>query len=88
MELEIWKTRADARRERVQYLNETGSCGYIFSWDNVALRGPNPCGKFKAVIAFSFLSAICWLASAFIGFLWVRDHEHRYRRRAFYRSRV
>lgn len=74
-------------RREIQYLNETGSCGYVFSWD-VTLRGDNPCGKFKAVIAFSFLSAICWLVSAFIGLIWVRDHEHRYRRRAFYRSSV
>lgn len=52
------------------------------------LRGPDQCGKWKAVIAFSFLSAICWLVSGLIGILWVRDHERRTYRRRWYRSRV
>lgn len=69
----------------VNYLD--GSCGRVFAWSNVALRG-DLCGRFKAIIAFSFLSAICWLVSAIIGFMWVRDHENRYRRRTWYRSRV
>ena len=80
------RTRLTDMRREIQYLNET-PCGYVFTWD-VTLRGDNPCGKFKAVIAFSFLSAICWLVSAFIGLVWVRDHERRYRRRVFYRSGV
>ncbi|RYP23201.1 hypothetical protein DL767_008884 [Monosporascus sp. MG133] len=71
----------------VNYLD--GSCGRVFSWIDVTLRGDNLCGRFKAVIAFSFLSAICWLVSAIIGFMWVRDHENRrYRRRTWHRSRV
>jgi hypothetical protein len=66
-----------------------GSCGGTFNWDNIALRGDDQCGKWKAVIAFSFLSAICWLVSAIIGIIWVRDHERKqYRRRNFGRSRV
>ena len=65
------------------------SCGYIFDWGGFAFRGVNQCGNWKAVIAFSFLSAICWLASAIIGIIWVRDHERRaYRRRTWGRSRV
>jgi hypothetical protein len=72
------------------------SCGYIFNWGNVAPRG-SQCGKFKAIIAFSFLSAICWLVSALLGLFWVRGHERRaavadshitHRRRWYRRSRV
>lgn len=72
----------------VNWLN--GSCGYAFDWDGIALRGSDSCGKFKAVVAFTFLSAICWLCSAIIGLVWVRDHETRaYRRRTYWsRSRV
>ncbi|ETS81346.1 hypothetical protein PFICI_06348 [Pestalotiopsis fici W106-1] len=66
-----------------------GSCGGAFNWDNIALRGNDQCGKWKAVIAFAFLSAICWLVSAIVGIIWVRDHERReYRRRTWGRSRV
>ncbi|KAI0813370.1 integral membrane protein [Xylaria sp. FL0064] len=71
----------------VSYLD--GSCGAVFNWTNVAFRG-DQCGKWKAVIAFSFLSAICWLVSSIVGLIWVRDRESRaYRRRAWSsRSRV
>ncbi|QPH04830.1 hypothetical protein C2857_002173 [Epichloe festucae Fl1] len=50
------------------------SCGAIFRWDNVSPRG-DQCGRFKAALAFSFLSAILWLASALIGIFWVRNRE-------------
>lgn len=50
------------------------SCGAIFHWDNVSPRG-DECGRFKAALAFSFLSAILWLASALIGIFWVRNRE-------------
>jgi hypothetical protein len=69
------------------------SCGYVFDWDNVSPRGDS-CGKWKAVIAFSFLSAILWLVSALIGIFWVRSHtrpvvaDTSVRRRRWYRSRV
>ncbi|KAK2593983.1 hypothetical protein QQS21_008293 [Conoideocrella luteorostrata] len=69
------------------------TCGALFAWDNVALRG-DQCGKFKAAIAFSFLSAILWLVSALIGIFWVRKHEHStaradvHHRRRWYRRRV
>jgi len=65
-----------------------GSCGYIFNWEGVELHGVDQCGNWKAVIAFSFISAILWLVSAIIGVLWVRDHERRYTRRTWGRSRV
>lgn len=71
----------------VNFLN--GTCGYIFDWGNVSFRNGDQCGKWKAVIAFSFLSAICWLVSAIVGVLWVREKETRaYRRRTWYRTRV
>ncbi|KAI0537231.1 marvel domain-containing protein [Xylaria digitata] len=63
----------------VNYLD--GSCGSVFNWSNVSFRG-DQCGKWKAIIAFSFLSAICWLASSIVGILYVRDRDTRaYRRR-------
>ncbi|GAO17934.1 uncharacterized protein UV8b_00373 [Ustilaginoidea virens] len=70
------------------------SCGALFDWDNVSPRG-DQCGKFKADLAFSFLSAVLWLASALIGIFWVRSHERRaadadahHGRHWFRRSRV
>lgn len=72
-----------------------GSCGNVFNWGNIRPMGDS-CGKFKADIAFSFLLAICFLASALIGLFWVRSRERkirevpvRSRRRGWYgRSRV
>jgi len=68
------------------------SCGAVFNWSNVA-PGGDPCGKWKADIAFCFLSAIFWLVSALIGVFWVRDHTTTHahtssRRRWYRRSRV
>ncbi|KAF4507942.1 hypothetical protein G6O67_004387 [Ophiocordyceps sinensis] len=60
------------------------SCGAVFDWQNVAPRG-DECGRSKANIAFTFLSAVVWLASAAIGVFWVRRHE---RRNVAARSRV
>jgi len=50
-----------------------GSCGSIWHWGDITDKGT--CQEWKASIAFSFLSAIFWLASAILG-LWV---WHRYR---------
>ncbi|KAI0472757.1 membrane-associating domain-containing protein [Xylariaceae sp. FL0804] len=66
-----------------------GACGYVFDWHNVSFDKGNYCGRWKAVIAFCFLSAICWLVSGLIGIFWVREHERRtYRRRRWGASRV
>ncbi|KAI0134382.1 integral membrane protein [Xylariales sp. AK1849] len=67
-----------------------GSCGAVFNWSGVNLHGTNQCGNWKAIIAFTFVSAIIWLVSAIIGIIWVRDHERKqYRRRTWgRRSRV
>lgn len=70
-------------------------CGRVFDWGNVSPRG-DQCGRFKANLAFSFLSALFWLVSALIGFFWVRRRESRAaradaahgRRRGWGRSRV
>ncbi|KAH6985912.1 membrane-associating domain-containing protein [Ilyonectria robusta] len=71
-------------------------CGGIFDWGNVAPRG-DQCGKFKADIAFAFLSALLWLVSALVGFFWVHKRErraahadavHNSRRHRWGRSRV
>ncbi|PHH80472.1 hypothetical protein CDD80_1482 [Ophiocordyceps camponoti-rufipedis] len=54
------------------------SCGAIFNWHNVSPTG-DQCGRFKADIAFAFLSAIVWLASALVGLFWTGRHERRVR---------
>ncbi|KAF5704000.1 integral membrane protein [Fusarium mundagurra] len=74
------------------------SCGRVFDWDNVHPVHGDHCGKTKAVIAFSFLSALLWLVSALVGFFWVRRRErtvaraeaahHNRRRGPWFRSRV
>ncbi|ORY68790.1 marvel domain-containing protein [Pseudomassariella vexata] len=63
-----------------------GACGSAFDWEGIKFRGVSQCGNWKAIIAFSFLSAICWLVSAIIGFMWVRDHDRTYRRRTYGRT--
>ncbi|KAK0385022.1 hypothetical protein NLU13_7500 [Sarocladium strictum] len=76
----------------------TQVCGGLWDWSNIAPRG-DACGKLKAVIAFAFLSAVLWLASAIVGFFWVRrqdrhatkvdaHHHRRHGRRGWGRSRV
>ncbi|KAI1816326.1 membrane-associating domain-containing protein [Poronia punctata] len=67
-----------------------GTCGYVFDWNNISIYRGDQCSKWKAVIAFSFLSAICWLVSGIVGIIWVRDRQSRtYRRRTWgHRSRV
>ncbi|KAF3808767.1 hypothetical protein GCG54_00010958 [Colletotrichum gloeosporioides] len=68
-------------------------CGPVFDWSNVSPRGDD-CGRHKANIAFTFLSAIVWLASALIGLFWVRrrtavaDNRPAVHRRRWYNSRV
>jgi hypothetical protein len=51
-------------------------CGSIWNWNG--LTGKSACSKFKADIAFCFLTSIFFLASALLGF-WVM---HRRRNRA------
>ncbi|KAI1159017.1 membrane-associating domain-containing protein [Nemania serpens] len=69
----------------VDYLG--GSCGAVFNWNNVRILRGDQCGEWKAVIAFSFLSAICWLVSGIIGLIWVNDRESRAYRRRTWRGR-
>lgn len=74
----------------VDWLN--GGCGNVFDWSGIRLRGDDFCAKQKANVAFAFLSAICWLASAILGILWVRKREKTVatttHRRRWYRSRA
>ncbi|KAJ1326546.1 hypothetical protein MN608_07993 [Microdochium nivale] len=68
---------------------QDAACGKVFDWSGITVLGQSVCGRWKAVIAFAFLSAICWLASAIIGLLWVRDRQtRRYERRRWRGSRV
>ncbi|KAI0454360.1 integral membrane protein [Xylaria acuta] len=69
----------------VDYLG--GSCGGVFDWNNLHIIRGDQCGKWKAVMAFSFLSAICWLVSAIVGLVWVHDRERRTYQRRTWRSR-
>ncbi|KAK9782773.1 putative MARVEL domain-containing protein [Seiridium cardinale] len=64
-----------------------GFCGRNFYWGNTVVYFD--CGRWRAIMAFSLFSALCWLASGIIGIFWVRDHESRqYRRRTWSSSRV
>lgn len=49
-------------------------CGAWYHWGNVTF-GEDPCGRFKAVVAFCFLSAIVWLASAIVDLFFSRRHR-------------
>lgn len=44
-------------------------CGSIWAWGNITEKGT--CQKWKAAVAFSFLSAIFWLISALVGIWFV-----------------
>jgi hypothetical protein len=48
-------------------------CGSVFYWGDITQQGT--CQRWKADVAFAFLSAIFWLASALLG-LWFL-HRHR-----------
>lgn len=62
-------------------------CGGIFHWGNI--RGDGNCSRWKASEAFSFISAILWLASTLVG-IWFTYRTRRHsvvgdRRRPWYR---
>ncbi|OBT87467.1 hypothetical protein VE02_03580 [Pseudogymnoascus sp. 03VT05] len=48
------------------------NCGSIFNWGDITQNGT--CQKWKADVAFSFLSAIFWLVSALVGIWFMRKH--------------
>lgn len=63
------------------------NCGSIWYWGGIGFRGANMCGRWNAAQAFSFLSAIVWLASFALGII----TYHRLKRNAqgrAHRSRV
>ncbi|KAJ2896784.1 integral membrane protein [Zalerion maritima] len=62
----------------VDYIGD--DCGYVFDWDNIRIREGSTCQKWKASIAFCFLSAICFLVSAIVGFLAMRHMKKEHRR--------
>jgi len=49
-------------------------CGSIWNWSNLTEK--SQCEKWKADIAFIFLSAIFWLVSALVGIWFVYRHKH------------
>jgi len=49
-------------------------CGSIWSWSNLTEK--SQCEKWKADVAFTFLSAIFWLVSALVGIWFVYRHKH------------
>jgi hypothetical protein len=68
------------------------SCGSIWNWHGIT--GNGSCSQFKADLAFLFLAAIFFLASALLG-LYVMHRRRRgvttdrvTHRRRWYRSRV
>lgn len=53
------------------------NCGSIWSWGNITDKGT--CERWKAAVAFSFLSGIFWLVSTILG-LWFMHKARRERR--------
>jgi len=51
------------------------NCGSVFHWGDITQSGG--CQKWKADVAFAFLSAIFWLASALLGLYFVHKHRTR-----------
>jgi len=50
-------------------------CGNVFSWGDITQQGV--CQRWKADVAFAFLSAIFWLASALLGLWYLRSRRTR-----------
>ncbi|MCJ1367114.1 hypothetical protein MMC16_006246 [Acarospora aff. strigata] len=49
-------------------------CGSVFSWGDITEKGT--CQRWKAAVAFTFLSAMFWLASALLG-MWMARRARR-----------
>jgi len=49
------------------------NCGSVFYWGDITQKGT--CQKWKADVAFAFLSSIFWLVSALLGLWYI--HRHR-----------
>ena len=61
----------------VHWMRTGTACqGDTFAWDQIGFARNNICGRWRAVEAFSFLSAIVWLVSALVG-LWFVHRERR-----------
>jgi len=58
----------------VNYVDGTSCGGSAFHWGGITNGGF--CGRWRANEAFSFLSAIFWIVSAFVG-LWFMHRERR-----------
>jgi len=67
-------TAANLKEQFIGPLN----CGSVFNWGDLTQKGT--CQKWKADVAFIFLSAIFWLASALVGLWFI--HRHRRTNRA------
>jgi hypothetical protein len=79
----------------VNTLGTHGCGGGAFSWGGITHGGV--CNRWRASEAFSFISAVCWLASVIVGIWFVSrvenravatDNAGRNRRRWFRQSRV
>jgi len=54
----------------VDALGDIGNCGSPWDWSGLA-SNTDDCSRWKAAEAFSFLSAIFWLASAILGIYYI-----------------
>ena len=59
----------------VNYLHGSDCNSGVFDWTNVTTR--DVCGRWKASEAFSFLSALFWLASAVVGLWFIHRVEKK-----------
>ncbi|EXJ94056.1 hypothetical protein A1O1_02449 [Capronia coronata CBS 617.96] len=59
----------------VNYVNRTTCGGHTFDWGHLTRGGF--CQRWRSTEAFSFLSAIIWLASALLGLWFIRRERNK-----------
>jgi len=69
----------------VDALGSLGSCGSAWDWSGLA--NSDDCSRWKAAEAFSFLSAIFWLASAVLGIYYIWHVGGRTAKRRYWYGR-
>jgi len=78
----------------VNWMNDTNVCtGDTFAWEQISFKGA--CGRWRAIEAFSFLSALFWILSALVGIWFIHRerrktahvHDATYSRRPWFRRR-
>jgi hypothetical protein len=61
------------RFARAIYTDKGKPTRNVFDWSDVGFEGEGTCSEWKADIAFAFLSAILWLVSALLGYVYSQE---------------